>query len=47
MGYAERDILLRALRENHWHVSKTSRALGIERSHLYKKMRQYEITREE
>jgi DNA-binding NtrC family response regulator len=36
---AERDIILRALEENEGHVSKTAAELGVERSHLYKKMR--------
>ena len=44
---AERTILVRTLREHRWHVSNASRALGIERSHLYKKMRQYDISRED
>jgi DNA-binding NtrC family response regulator len=36
---AEREIVLRALEDNSGHVSKTAEALGLERSHLYKKMK--------
>ncbi len=36
---AERDIILAALEANDHHVSNTARELGLERSHLYKKMR--------
>ncbi|RMD96412.1 MAG: sigma-54-dependent Fis family transcriptional regulator [Deltaproteobacteria bacterium] len=42
---AERSIIEEALRRNDWNVSSTARELQIERSHLYKKMRQLEITR--
>jgi len=35
----ERDFLLRKLEENRWNVSRTARAVGLERSHLYRKMR--------
>jgi transcriptional regulator of acetoin/glycerol metabolism len=33
------------LEENHWHISRVARILGLERSHLYKKMKKYGITR--
>src|SRR5262249_24469393 len=36
---AEREIILEALEVHGHHVSNTARALGLERSHLYKKMR--------
>ncbi len=36
---AEREIVLGALADNAGHVSKTAEALGLERSHLYKKMK--------
>jgi DNA-binding NtrC family response regulator len=36
---AERDIVLEALAANEHHISNTARELGLERSHLYKKMR--------
>src|SRR6266542_2619162 len=36
---AEREIIMTALDAHHDNVSDTARALGLERSHLYKKMR--------
>jgi transcriptional regulator with PAS, ATPase and Fis domain len=36
---AERELVLEALTANDHHISKTARELGLERSHLYKKMR--------
>jgi DNA-binding NtrC family response regulator len=36
---AERDLIIDALDANDGHVSNTARELGLERSHLYKKMR--------
>jgi DNA-binding NtrC family response regulator len=36
---AERDIVLAALDANQHHIANTARELGLERSHLYKKMR--------
>jgi len=36
---AEREIVLSALEANHSHIANTARELGLERSHLYKKMR--------
>jgi len=36
---AERDIILEALEANEHHISNTARDLGLERSHLYKKMK--------
>ena len=35
----ERDLIERALRHRDGHVTKTAADLGLERSHLYKKMR--------
>lgn len=35
----ERDFILRKLDENHGNISHTARSLGIERSHLYRKMK--------
>jgi len=35
----ERDLITRALEFRHGHVTKTAADLGLERSHLYKKMR--------
>ena len=36
---AERDLVLRALEHHQSHITKTAADLGLERSHLYKKMR--------
>jgi two-component system nitrogen regulation response regulator NtrX len=35
----ERDLVMRALEFRNGHVTKTAADLGLERSHLYKKMR--------
>jgi two-component system, NtrC family, nitrogen regulation response regulator NtrX len=43
----ERELILKTLEENRWHISKVARILGLERSHLYKKMKHYGITRPE
>ncbi len=42
----EKDFIIRQLRKNEWNISKTAEELGIERSHLYKKMKAYGIKRE-
>jgi DNA-binding NtrC family response regulator len=42
---AERDFIERALKHRQGHVTKTASDLGIERSHLYKKMRALGIRR--
>ncbi len=39
----ERDFILRKLDENHGNVTHTARALGMERSHLYRKMKALRI----
>ncbi len=39
----ERQMILRTLRREGWKIAQTARNLGLERSHLYKKMRAYEI----
>jgi len=44
---AEREIILGALDAHDDHVAETARALGLERSHLYKKMRALGIKRGE
>jgi DNA-binding NtrC family response regulator len=44
---AEREIVLAALEEHRDNVAETARALGLERSHLYKKMRALGIRRGE
>ncbi len=35
----EREFILRKLEENQWNMTRTAAALGLERSHLYRKMR--------
>jgi two-component system nitrogen regulation response regulator NtrX len=39
----ERDVLLAELRRHHHHMTNVARALGLERSHLYKKCQQLGI----
>jgi two-component system nitrogen regulation response regulator NtrX len=39
----ERDYILRKLNENHGNVSRTAEVLGLERSHLYRKMKALNI----
>jgi two-component system nitrogen regulation response regulator NtrX len=43
----ERDYILKKLDENHGNVSRTAEALGLERSHLYRKMRNLGILAKE
>ena len=43
----ERDYILKKLDENHGNVSRTSEVLGLERSHLYRKMKTLGITTKE
>jgi two-component system nitrogen regulation response regulator NtrX len=35
----ERDYILKKLDENHGNISRAAEVLGLERSHLYRKMR--------
>ena len=35
----EREFILRKLQEHHWNMTQTAAALGLERSHLYRKMK--------
>jgi two-component system nitrogen regulation response regulator NtrX len=41
----ERDFILRKLAENRWNISRTAAAVGLERSHLHRKMRALGISR--
>src|SRR5258708_5654009 len=43
LGAYEREVVLAELRRNHHHMTNTARALGLERSHLYKKCQQLGI----
>ncbi|MCK5087600.1 MAG: sigma-54-dependent Fis family transcriptional regulator [Melioribacteraceae bacterium] len=40
---AERAFILKQLELNNWNISKSSEQLGIQRSHLYNKMKKYKI----
>jgi len=40
---AERAFILKQLELNNWNISKSSEILGIQRSHLYNKMKKYKI----
>ncbi|MFQ5663323.1 MAG: sigma-54-dependent transcriptional regulator [Terriglobia bacterium] len=44
---SERDFILRKLEENRWNVSRTAAAIGVERSHLYRKMKALRISARE
>lgn len=39
----EKDFIIKTLKDNDWNVSKTAQVLGIERSHLHKKMKGFGI----
>ncbi|OGL47702.1 MAG: Fis family transcriptional regulator [Candidatus Schekmanbacteria bacterium RBG_13_48_7] len=41
----EKEVILLQLQRNNWHISQTAKDLALERSHLYKKMKQYNIDR--
>ena len=43
----EREFILRKLSENQWNMTRTATALGLERSHLYRKMKSLGISAEE
>ena len=43
----ERDYILKKLDENHGNVSRTAEVLGLERSHLYRKMKALAIAAKE
>jgi DNA-binding NtrC family response regulator len=43
---AERDLITRALEHHQGHITNTAADLGLERSHLYKKMKSLGIRRE-
>jgi two-component system, NtrC family, nitrogen regulation response regulator NtrX len=42
----EREFILRKLEENQWNMTRTAQALGLERSHLYRKMKTLGISGE-
>jgi two-component system nitrogen regulation response regulator NtrX len=39
----EKDFIVKTLEQNEWNISKTAQALGIERSHLHRKIKSYGI----
>lgn len=39
----EKNFILENLKKHNWHIAETARSLDIERSHLYKKIKQFEI----
>jgi DNA-binding NtrC family response regulator len=43
----ERAFILHRLKEYHWNISRTASALGIERTNLHKKLKAYDIQRQE
>jgi DNA-binding NtrC family response regulator len=46
MADLERQVILAALERNAWRMAATARELGLERSHLYKKMRKLGVSPE-
>ncbi|MDZ7682451.1 MAG: helix-turn-helix domain-containing protein [Fodinibius sp.] len=42
---AERLFLLRKLEEHDWNISQTAEAIDIQRSHIYNKIKKYNIER--
>lgn len=42
---AERMFLIHKLEENDWNISQTAEAIDIQRSHIYNKMKKYDIER--
>jgi two-component system nitrogen regulation response regulator NtrX len=42
----EREFILRKLEENQWNMTRTAAALGLDRSHLYRKMKSLGISAE-
>jgi two-component system nitrogen regulation response regulator NtrX len=44
---AEKAFIIKQLKANDWNISKTADVLDIQRSHLYNKMKKYEIDKEE
>jgi two-component system nitrogen regulation response regulator NtrX len=39
----EKEFILKTLKENDWNISRTAQALGIERSHLHRKIKSFGI----
>ncbi|HYV20666.1 MAG TPA: sigma-54 dependent transcriptional regulator [Verrucomicrobiae bacterium] len=47
MQQHERDVILRTLERHRWHMTKAAKELGLERSHLYKRLKALRIARPE
>jgi len=43
---AEKAFIVKQLNANGWNMSKTAEILGIQRSHLYNKLKKYEIEKD-
>lgn len=43
----EKIFLLKKLKQFNWNISKTAKAIGIQRSHLYNKIKKYKLEKEE
>lgn len=43
--HAERVFLIRQLEKHEWNISQTAEAIGLQRSHIYNKMKKYNIER--
>lgn len=43
----EKIFILKKLKQHNWNISKTAEAIGIQRSHLYNKMKKYGIEKED
>jgi two-component system, NtrC family, nitrogen regulation response regulator NtrX len=43
---AEKAFIIKQLNANNWNISKTADVLGIQRSHLYNKLKKYEIEKD-
>ncbi|MEK6706776.1 MAG: sigma-54 dependent transcriptional regulator [Bdellovibrionota bacterium] len=39
----EKEFIIKTLKENDWNISRTAQVLGVERSHLHRKMKSYSI----
>ncbi len=46
MRNVEREEIIDALERNKWHMTRAAKELGLERSHLYKKMKAHGISRD-
>ncbi len=42
----EREYIMKLLKKNDWNISRTAEELGIERAHLYRKLKSYGIRRD-